>query len=64
MIVNLNYLELICTGSDDRSIIVNKIINDEFKFDYEAVCTLKGHKKKVSLLKFNPVAEDILASLS
>lgn len=60
----LIFLDIIVTGSDDRLIRIWRIPED-FKTDLiEANLVLSGHQKKIQILQFNPVAENIVASTS
>lgn len=56
---------LLATGSDDCLIKLSQIPEEGFKAPVkEAVATLEGHQKKITLIEFSPTASNVLASCS
>lgn len=56
---------LIATCSDDCKVNINKFPKEGLSANItKAEIEIKGHKKKVSLIKFNPSANNVIASAS
>jgi coronin-1B/1C/6 len=56
---------MVATGDDGAQIKISKFPEEGLKEDVtECLATMEGHSKKINFLAFNPVANNILASVS
>ena len=56
--------DVICSGSDDAQCKVWKVPEGGLtECISEPLCTLSGHQRKVAVVRFNPCADNVLATL-